>query len=224
MTGKNIQKLTLTPPDLPPENELLVPEEFELESDGDYTNLLLRDLDLSGSDVIDSIFDRIRFAKITLNDTSLDKCQFRDARFETCNLANAAWKNCKLAQLEFANCKFTGFRLIDAQLANILFENCSGKFAHLNGSVFNKVIFQNCSLPGADFSNCNFRETRFIGCDLSETLFYDAKLQDTDFRSSTIVGMKAFAKDLSGVIMGEEQIRELAPQLAELLGINVRDD
>ncbi len=204
--AKASQKVTLTPPALPAERDALVPDPFELESDGDYTNLLVRDLDLAGNVVNDSIFDRSRFAKLALNDTRFNKCQFRDARFDTCNMANAAWKNCKLAQLQLANCKFTGFRLIDTQVANVLFESCSGKFAHLNGSVFKKVIFQNCVLPGADFSNCNFQETMFVGCDLSETLFYDAKLQGTD---------------LTGAIMGEEQVRELAPQLAELLGIIV---
>jgi uncharacterized protein YjbI with pentapeptide repeats len=94
----------------------------------------------------------------------------------------------------------------------------------MNGSVFKKVVFKNCSLQGADFSNCNFQETAFIDCDLTETIFYDAKLQGTDFRGSTIFGLKAQAKDLSGAIMSTEQVQQLAPKLAELLGINLRDD
>jgi fluoroquinolone resistance protein len=221
---KGNQKLSITAPALPPERDALVPDQFELESESDYTSLSLRDLDLTGRELSESVFDSTRFARVTLNDTTLDKCQFRDTRFDTCSMANAAWKSCKLGQLQLANCKFTGLRLIEAQLANVLFDNCAGKFAHFNGSVFRKVIFQNCSLPGADFSNCNFQDTMFIGCDLSEALFYDAKLQGTDFRGSTIFGMKAFAKDLSGAIMSEEQVQELAPMMAELLGISLPGD
>jgi uncharacterized protein YjbI with pentapeptide repeats len=98
---KSNPKVLITSPRLASEKDAVTPDRFEFESDGDYTNLLIRDLDLTGKAIDDSIFDSVRFVKIGLNNTSLKKCQFRDARLDTCNLANAEWKACKLAQIHW---------------------------------------------------------------------------------------------------------------------------
>jgi uncharacterized protein YjbI with pentapeptide repeats len=92
------------------------------------------------------------------------------------------------------------------------------------GSVFKKVIFNECNFAGADFSNCTFEDTVFSKCDLRNAIFYNGSLAGTDFRTSELLGLKAFAPDLNGAIIERRQAIELAEQLADLLGLKLTND
>jgi len=221
MKGKNSTS-SVSAPQFPVSKKLEELKELDLVGDADYGCFQIANFRLPGIVVKDSVIDCAKFDRVVFGGTEMDECKLNDVRFEGCDLSNSIWTDGKLARVEFVDCKGTGLKIIDTQLTNVLFEKCVGKLTQMCGSIFKTVVFRGCNFAGADFSNCNFEEVCFEACDLREAIFYNAKLDGTNLCGSQLLGIKAFAADLKGAIIDQQQAIELAPQMAELLQIEVR--
>ena len=224
MKNKKGPSPSTTAPQFSQSEPLLELHDLEFVSDADYGNFKLSDCDLMDTSATDSVIECAQFARVGLTGTTFASCRLTDVRLDGCDASNAAWTECKLTRLEFVDCKFTGIKLIDNQMNNILFEKCVGKLAQMCGSNFKRVTFSECHFAGIDFSDCIFEECTFNKCDLRNAIFYNAKVAGTDFRTSELFGLKCYAPDLSGAVIERHQALELAPQLAGLLGIEIKED
>lgn len=194
---------------------------FDLVCDADYGNFHLSNFNLANKSAVDSVIESAKFDRVNWSGVKLDKCKLSDVRFEGCDFSNSVWTDSKLTRLEYVDCKAIGLRLVDTQIANVLVERVVGKLVQFCGSEFKNVLFRSCSFPGADFSNCSFEDVQFVDCDLREAIFYNAKLEGTNFCGSQMLGFKAHAADLNGMIINQEQALELSQQFARLLRIQV---
>jgi uncharacterized protein YjbI with pentapeptide repeats len=139
-------------------------------------------------------FFRSIFENFEVNQTVLDKCNFRD-----CSLNNTV-----LSEIEFfTNCNFSGSdiknsRIIDSRLCSIFFKGCiiSNTFfqtltmkegCDFRGTKFDKnckfnyINIWECNLSSCEFYDCSFTKASFGGSDLSNSKFINSNFQNVDF-------------------------------------------
>ena len=84
------------------------------------------------------------------------------------------------------------------------------------------VRFENCVLRGVDFAGARLTRVSFPGCRLSEVDLTGATLTKVDLRGAEL-NITADSGSLRGAVIGTAQLLDLAPFLAEALGITVKD-
>lgn len=99
------------------------------------------DENVSGSVVIETVFNKCRFEKVNLQCTSFSKSTFQECVFFESNLSDA-----KIYKCNFDNCIFMKSKLYEAEILDTTF--------HL--SQFEEVSFGEACLD-----NCNFQDTYF---------------------------------------------------------------
>lgn len=216
------KKLAVQPPKLPLDELLENIGAVEFNDGRQYSNTALSHSDLSNRSHRFLSIDCMKLDRVALNGTVLSDCQFTDMVIQGVDLSNAQWLSLKINRAIFRDCKLTGFAIHDSRLANILFEGCVGELIQITASELKSCEFRNCQLPKADLRTCDLQGVRFRDCDLTGVLLYDAKLDNTDFRGSQLSGLKAFPVDLKGAIIDQEQSYELAPQLAKIIGLQIK--
>jgi uncharacterized protein YjbI with pentapeptide repeats len=106
-------------------------------------------------------------------------------------------------------------------MEEVTFKGCRLDYANFRHSTIEQVSFEDCRLDEADFQGASIDATRFCGCQLTQADFSKAKLSLVDLRGSEL-GL-AGSVLLAGAIIDRLQLIDLAPVLAQELGITVED-
>lgn len=100
----------------------------------DFSNCILRNIDLQKQKLLDANFDGAKFVNVNLQDTGLCFSSFKGTRFYHCNLIKAVaeesdFSGAKLYGTElysavFTHSNFTGVRLVDCSGTGMSLQNC----------------------------------------------------------------------------------------------------
>lgn len=203
--------------------ELAIGSRSDLERDGALDGALLEDDNLSGSQLRSVQLAEVALRRVDLRGAELSGAHLRDVHASALNGANGRWRHAKLARVTVENSTLVGLDLSTASLASTTFENCKLDLANLRQSSIKDTLFSGCSLRGADFQGAKLASVRFEGCELEDCDFSQAQLASVDLRTSTIATIHG-AGSLSGALIDNRQLIELAPSLAAELGIVVEDE
>lgn len=163
---------------------------------------------------------RVRFEDFGFGESKLRAVQFTDVIAERIDAANADWGGAQLRRTRFSDARLTGLSFAETRIEEVCFKGCKLEYVNFRHSAIKQVSFEDCALTGADFQGAAIEATLFSGCRLLETDFSKAELSHVDLRGSEL----AFAGSvlgLSGAIIDPSQLIELAPKLAQELGILV---
>lgn len=186
---------------------------------GDYEALEFRSLELQGQTAYNA-----SFADCGLSDCGLDQVMLRGARFLGC-----VWTDCHASHLDISDsswreaivrgCRFGALVAHDAEMMQV---RLTGKldFVNLRSSKLTDVIFDNCQIGEIDLGDAEAKRVSFIDCQIGNLQVIGAHLKDVDLSRSQL-RMLGGINSLSGAIISEGQLMELAPILAEQLGIHV---
>jgi uncharacterized protein YjbI with pentapeptide repeats len=160
-------------------------------------------------------FDRAILRRIELTSTVFARITLRDASLSKCDLANSVWRSCFWDRVEVQHSRMTGLDIMGGSLNNITFSDCKANLACLRAVRCKRVRFENCDLREADFQGADLRGCTFRGCNLQGAQLSGAKLAGVDLREAKIEGIIVSPNDLSGVKVDLFQ----AAYLAGLMGL-----
>jgi uncharacterized protein YjbI with pentapeptide repeats len=193
--------------------ELQTHSNLELvEISGDLSGIDLEGLGLSESRVSDVSARELRMRSASFAETILERMDtpvvsgasisfrgvvVRDSRLGSAELYDATWQS-----VQFTGCRLGYLNLRSARLTDLLFTDCTIDELDLSAAVATRVAFRDTSV---------------------RTLtLHGARLTDVDLRTldpGRIDGIEG----LRGATLSLDQVRTLAPALAQALGIHIPD-
>jgi uncharacterized protein YjbI with pentapeptide repeats len=192
-----------------------------LETHGDYVATDFVGHDFTGQDASDA-----RFLECRILRCSLDGASFRRARILESVLVEVDGASVDLDDTTWRDCELTGSRLgavslIGATWTGVRVRGCNLGFLNLAGARLEDVRFEGCEIGSLDARTAGLAAVTFVGCTLDELNVSGASLRDVDLsdaRLRSLVGVES----LKGAIVSHAQLVDLAPVLAEQLGLEVR--
>lgn len=163
------------------------------------------------------------FTHVSVRGGRLDRARFsdvwlRDVRLTGVRLADSAWVDATVSQSALA-----GVAAFGAQLTRVVFSGCKLEAVNFRSARLTEVVFADCVLREADFAGATLARCSFVGSRLAGTDFTQASLQDVDLRGAEL-GLIVGPDSLRGAVLTTAQVADIAPLLAESMGIAVRDD
>jgi uncharacterized protein YjbI with pentapeptide repeats len=159
---------------------------------------------------------------IDFGESKLRAVKFIDVIAERIDAANGDWGGAQLRRTRFSDARLTGLNFAEARIEEVSFKGCKLDYANFRHSAIKQVSFEDCVLTGADFQGASLDATLFSDCQLVEVDFSKAKLSLVDLRGSELAFVGSVL-GLRGAIIDPLQLMELAPILAQELGITVED-
>jgi uncharacterized protein YjbI with pentapeptide repeats len=164
----------------------------------------------------------LRLEKVNATQAKLEKTSFSDVELVNCDLIATGFPEASWRRVVIKNSRCSGLQLQTGTLKDITFSGCKLNLANFRFSKLSNVCFQDCVLDEADFYAAQLQNVAFVNCNLNKTEFSGAKLRRVDFRTSDILAVLGIGS-LAGAIIDSAQLIALAPLLASVLKIEVRD-
>lgn len=196
-------------------------ERIEAGSDHDAVDLV--DLDLTGQDASDARFLECRLLRCSLDGASLRRARvvgslLADANATSLDLSDSTWRDAeisggRLGAVSLAGASLTGVRVHGGRFG----------FMNLSGAHLEDVAFEGCEIGSLGARAALLRRVTFVDCTVDELDIAGATLTEVDLsgaRLRSLIGIES----LRGAIIGASQLHDLAPLLAEQLGLQIRDE
>jgi uncharacterized protein YjbI with pentapeptide repeats len=139
----------------------------------------------------------------------------QDTQFVTTGLAETSWLDATLAGVQMA-----GSEAFGAQLRRVTFRGSKLDSVNFRDAELTDVVFDGCLLRAPDFGGATLTRVTFTDCRLDQADLTRARLDQVDLRGAEL-GLIIGPDSLRGAIVTSAQLYQLAPVIAETLGIRV---
>lgn len=173
-------------------------------------------VDERGLTVIDSRFCRAVFAG-----SRLLNCRFVDVSFEAANAPDLDLSDSSLQNVGFTGSRLGGISAPGGFWTRVRFTDCRISYLNLRSSRLTEVSFENCAIDELDLVGARLKGVRFPGSTLDKLTLRGAHCVGFDLREAEVRALEANAEGLRGLLVNPVQVTELAPALADILGIGV---
>jgi len=179
-------------------------------------------LDLDAPDATGSRFLECAITGVSVQGGHLRGAQLtdvwlRDVRLIAADIAESTWLNCTVTDSAAA-----GVQAFGTRLRGVSFHGCKLDSVNLRDAALTEVTFDGCVLRDVDFGGAALTKVAFPGCKLITTSFARVTLDAVDLRGAEL-GITVDPTCLRGAIVTTAQLLDMAPLLAESIGIVVKD-
>ncbi|KNB50988.1 pentapeptide repeat-containing protein [Streptomyces caatingaensis] len=115
-----------------------------------------------------------------------------------------------------------GAEIHGAEMRRVVFHHCKFDSVNLRVAALREVDFVDCLLRDVDFGGATLTDVSFPGTTLERVDFARAKLSRVDLRGAVSLGIRS-VEALKGAVISSPQLFDLAPALAQHVGLTVRD-
>ena len=169
--------------------------------------------------------DYLRFQQVAFQDVRIESSRIlaprlSDVRLQMCSLTNTSCEQIVARRVEFIECQLLGWNSSKGHFQDVLFRGCDIQLSLFRFCTFKSVRFEECNLQDASFQGSNLSNTVFSNCTLNNAEMSQTKLAGTDFRTSSIDGLRVGINEVAGAIVDHFQ----AAYLASLLGLIVKNE
>ena len=208
--------------DLPYADQLR-PYTGPLAVEGDYDTvhmdrLTFEDDRANGSRFLESAVTDCVFAGTNLRRARLNDLWASGTRFTGCTFAESNWLDSTLT-----GCSLAGVEAFESVLRRVVFRHCKLDSVNLRSAALHEVVFEDCVLRDVDFGEARLNGVTFPGSRLERARFGRATLKKTDLRGALTIDLADGCESLRGALISSTQLLDLAPALAQTLGIIVKD-
>ncbi len=193
----------------------------ELEPDGDYDGLDLRETDLGGQDGAGARFMDCALTGCVLDETSLRKARLLDSVLSGVRGVGTDLSGATLRDVELTDARLGGTQAHGAVLERVLVRGGKIDFLNLRQARLKDVVFESCVLVEPDFGGARLERVEFVDCALKQADLSAAVLVDVDLRGAAPLEIARGVDRLSGAVISAPQLMDLAPVLAAELGVRV---
>lgn len=127
----------------------------------------------------------------------------------------SGWWNVEVQQSRIGSAE-----LYDAVLRNVHFVRCKLGYLNLRGANLTDVAFTDCVISDLDLMGATASRVSFSGTRIARVELSGSKLEDVDLRGADLADIGSL-EGLRGATITLDQLLEIAPALAESLGIKV---
>lgn len=201
----------------------LVPFEGELGREGDHEGVHFDGCAFDGVDGGSSAFTASAFSSVTVTGG-----RYRRARFDDVWTHNARWIGADLAESRWLDCEasaglLAGVELAGSELRRVTFHHCKFDSVNLRATELRDVAFVGCLLRDVDFAGAALNRVAFPGTTLERVRFDNLAAADADLSEAAALGIASGLGALRGATISVLQLMELAPALAQHVGLVVAD-
>lgn len=194
-----------------------------LEAEGDYEALDFVDRDFAGQAADDAAFLGCRMERCGLDDVSIRRgriteCHLADVHAVNLDVRDSIWRDSlvtggRIGALTASGATWTAVRLRGGKL----------NFVDLSASRLTDVVFEGCVIGELDLADAHLQSVRFATCTVDELNVAGARLERVDLSGAALRMLRGIGS-LRGAVVSETQLLDLAPLLAEHVGLEVRGD
>ena len=194
----------------------------DLEPDGDYDGLELRDLDLTGQSAVNARFLSSLLAGCVLDEVALTQAQLADCvltevRAHTLDAVDSAWRD-----VSVTDCRLGAVTAYGAQLTRVRISGGKLDYVNLRDGTLTDVVIEDCVIGELDLVGARLTRVVLAGCRVGRLDVTRATLDRVDLRGAELTALRGLAS-LRGATITPEQLTDLAPHFAEHLGLAVAD-
>jgi uncharacterized protein YjbI with pentapeptide repeats len=187
-----------------------------------YDGVHFDQAELTGADGSGSHFLECALTRLTLSDCRLTQAQFaevwlQDVRLISTGLARTSWRD-----VTFTGAVIAGAEAFGSLLRRVRFDRCKLDSVNFRDCDLTEVTFDNCVLRNVDFSSARLTRVAFPDSKLVATTLVKVTLDRVDLRGAEL-GLTVDPAALGGAIMSTAQLLDLAPLLADSIGIIIKD-
>ena len=185
-------------------------------------DLRLAEADLSGAGLSAISLLSCRFSEVFADDTDLTAARLVDCRLERLSSTYLHSPRSTWRAVELTGSRIGAWEIYDADLESVLIEDCRLGFANLAGTVLRDILIRSTRIDELDLSGIEAERVRFEDCRVGTLRLRGGSLSDVDLRGLEMRVVSGVGS-LAGATVSGEQLTELAPLLAEHLGLRVQD-
>ncbi|MEW2523851.1 pentapeptide repeat-containing protein [Streptomyces sp. NPDC047071] len=195
----------------------------ELERDGDHESV-----HFDGGDFVDLDGGGTVFLECAFSSVAFEGGRYRRARFNDVWAQRTRWVGVDLAETQWTDCEadaglLAGVELHSSRLRRVVFHQCKFDSVNLRAAELRDVTFADCLLRDADFSGARLAGVAFPGTTLERVRFDNVTVDRADLSGAAALGIASGLDALRGATISGLQLVELAPALALVLGLEVKD-
>ena len=185
-------------------------------------DLELVEADLSGGDLSALTLLSCRFSEVFANDTDLAAARLVDCRLERLSATYLHSPRSTWRTVELVDSRIGAWELYDADVESLLMENCRLGFTNLAGTTVRDLLIRATRIDELDLSGIDAQRVRFEDCRVGTLRLHGGSLSDVDLRGLEMTVVNGVGS-LAGATVSSGQLSELAPLLAQHLGLRVKD-
>lgn len=192
-----------------------------LEREGDYEQLELDGLDLTGQDArearfVDCAVRRCVLDGVRLGGAHLVGTSFVEVRAHTLDVPDAEWRDVALT-----DCRLGALRAFGGDLVRVTITGGKLDYLNLRGATVRELRLVGATVDDLDLAGATARDVVLRDCRVRRVDVTGARLTDVDLRGADLSQVDGL-DGLAGATVSEEQFAALAPLLAAHLGVVVR--
>jgi uncharacterized protein YjbI with pentapeptide repeats len=213
-TPPRIRELRL--PDLSPDAGT------EIHPHGSYEALAFTGDDLTGVDLSEAHFTDCSFTALNIHELELTGTRLTDSMLTRLDIptalaAYASWRNVVLE-----HSRLGVLQNVEGAWDTVHVHGAKLKYLNLRGSTVRDVIFTDCVIEELDLTAAQVERMAFTDSKMSVLDVSGATLADVDLRALDLPDITGLAH-LRGAAITHLQLQQLAPAMAEHLGLYVED-
>jgi uncharacterized protein YjbI with pentapeptide repeats len=206
-----------------PYADYLQPHEGGLGREGELVELRFDEAEYEDFDAGNSRIRESAFTGVSFTDGSFDRARLSDAWFHRTRWVSTSMVDSDWLDVTILDSFLAGVQAHGSRLRRVTFQECKIDTLNLRGAAVRDVVFDRCELRELDFDEATLTNVTFPGSALRRVILGKATLKKVDFRGATELGLVADSQSLQGAVIDSTQLIELAPVLAQALGITVKD-
>ncbi|WP_051338610.1 pentapeptide repeat-containing protein [Streptomyces flavidovirens] len=193
----------------------------ELESEGDYDGLELRELDLAGQEARGARFMDCGLYGVALDETRLSRARVMDSVLHGVRGVGTDLAEASLRDVEVIDARLGGVQLHGSSLERVLVRGGKIDYLNLRRARLKDVVFEGCVLVEPDFGGARLERVEFRDCVLRRADFSSVTMADVDLRTVAELDIARGVDRLAGSVISPSQLLELAPAFAAQIGVRV---
>ncbi|MFF4156500.1 pentapeptide repeat-containing protein [Streptomyces sp. NPDC001678] len=195
----------------------------ELEQAGSYEwvhfdGSAFQDVEGGNSLFSQSAFSSVTFDRGRLRRSRFDEVWLHTVRMVGTNLAETTWLDSECTAGVLAGTEIHG-----GEMRRVVFHQCKFDSVNLRATTLKDVAFVDCLLRDVDFGGATLTDVTFPGSTLDRARFDKATLTRVDLREAAGLGIASGIGSLDGAAISTAQLFDLAPALAQHIGLTVKD-
>ena len=164
-----------------------------------------------------------RLCGVRLTGAEIEELTLLDTIVEDCELSGAVVSGWRCERVVFSDCRMTGIVAADMRARHVRFSNCQLDGAWLRSASFDHCELVDCDLTNADLYGARLVASRLVRCRLDGAELSGVEADELALHGSSLNGAKGIAS-LQKLIIGTDQVMELAIPLLAARGIRIDDD
>jgi len=170
-----------------------------------------------------SSFLECAFTQATLQRCRLPRARFTDVWLSDTQLISVSAPHTSWHDVTFSGAVLAGVEVFAAQLRRVTFAGCKLDSVNFRDADLADVTFDNCVLRNVDFGGARVKRAAFPQSRLTAARLVQTTLEQVDLRGAAELGLTVDPASLRGAIVTTAQLIDMAPVLADSIGIVVDD-